>query len=85
MINLKPVDFPSATKILYLFKGKYKRYDNDIHEGVVSVQLYKVDKENKSIMFTSSAGGGGFEYHCETYRNKSYKPYFLEGEWYEVS
>ena len=85
MINLTPVDFPSITKILYLFKGKYQRNDNEIFEGIISVQLYKVDKENKSLMFTSSATCGGFEYHSETYRNKSYKPYFLEGEWYEVS
>jgi hypothetical protein len=83
MITLHKVDFPTKAHQLYLFKGKYIRADIE-EEGVISVTPFKINKERNYMSFTTSNAGGGFLYHTDSYKDKLIKPYFLEGEWYEV-
>lgn len=83
MITLTKVDFPTKNQQLYLFKGKYLRGDKQ-EEGVISVTPFKINTERNYMSFTASNAGGGFQYHTDTYKDKLIKPYFLEGEWYEV-
>lgn len=83
MITLTKVDFPTKTRQLYLFKGKYLHGDAE-EEGVISVTPFKINMEKHFMSFTSSRGMGGFQYHTNVYNDKLIKPYFLEGEWYEL-
>lgn len=83
MINITEVDFPCKVGGQYIFKGTYIKAGGKECDGIVCIIAFKINGRN--LVFSTSDGGGGMQYHFDQYINKMQKPFFVEGKWFEIS
>ena len=77
---LHKVDFPTKEATLYLYKGKYKVFGDEIRDGVNVIRTFKCSEGYFSFM---SIRAGGFEYHSDE-EKRLIGPKFFGGEWFEI-
>jgi len=83
LINITEVDFPSVVGGQYIYRGTYRTEADNNRSGIICVRPVRIN--GKNMVFTSTASGGGMQYHFHEFVNKMQKPYFLEGKWFEIS